>query len=184
MGLLAKYPDITAQRIFEELREAGYDGGYTAVKDRVRKLRPKPGPKPSLITPVTGPGEMAESDWSPYTVDLEGGGRITVQAFGYILRWSCRKYFGLFERCDLHALMDGHVAAFARFGGAATVWGPIVGAVVLTVAAEGLKAYLEQAHLFFYGLLLVLVVLFLPGGLVSISKQRWFRRAAGRAQAA
>jgi transposase len=120
-GLLAKYPNITAQRIFEELREAGYDGGYTAVKDRVRKLRPKPGPKPSLITPVTGPGEMAESDWSPYTVDLEGGGRITVQAFGYILRWSCRKYFGLFERCDLHALMDGHVATFARFGGAATV---------------------------------------------------------------
>ena len=120
-GLLAKYPNITAQRIFEELNDAGYDGGYTAIKARVRKLRPRPAPKPSLVTPVTGPGEMAESDWSPYTVDLEGGKRITVQAFGYILRWSCRKYFGLFERCDLHALMDGHVATFARFGGAATV---------------------------------------------------------------
>jgi branched-chain amino acid transport system permease protein len=80
--------------------------------------------------------------------------------------------------------MSVQMALIAMLGGAATVWGPIVGAVVLTVAAEGLKAYLEQAHLFFYGLLLVLVVLFLPGGLVSISKQRWFRRAAGRAQAA
>jgi branched-chain amino acid transport system permease protein len=74
------------------------------------------------------------------------------------------------------------MALIAMLGGAATVWGPIIGAVVLTVAAEGLKAYLERAHLLFYGLLLVLVVLFLPGGLVSISKQRWFRRAAPRAQ--
>jgi branched-chain amino acid transport system permease protein len=75
------------------------------------------------------------------------------------------------------------MALIAMLGGVATVWGPIIGAVVLTVAAEGLKAYLERAHLFFYGLLLVLVVLFLPGGLVSITKLRWFRRSAARAQA-
>jgi branched-chain amino acid transport system permease protein len=76
------------------------------------------------------------------------------------------------------------MALIAMLGGAATVWGPIVGAVVLTVAAEGLKAYLERSHLFFYGLLLVLVVLFLPGGLVSIAKTRWLRRTEGRPQAA
>jgi branched-chain amino acid transport system permease protein len=79
--------------------------------------------------------------------------------------------------------MSVQMALIAMLGGAATVWGPIIGAVVLTFAAEGLKAYLERAHLLFYGLLLVLVVLFLPGGLVSISKQRWFRRVARRAQA-
>jgi branched-chain amino acid transport system permease protein len=76
------------------------------------------------------------------------------------------------------------MALIAMLGGAATVWGPIVGAVVLTIAAEGLKAYLERAHLFFYGMLLVLVVLFLPGGLVSITRGRWLRRSEGRAQAA
>jgi branched-chain amino acid transport system permease protein len=74
------------------------------------------------------------------------------------------------------------MALIAMLGGAATVWGPIVGAVVLTIAAEGLKAYLERAHLFFYGLLLVVVVLFLPGGLVSITQKRWLRRMTGRAQ--
>ena len=76
------------------------------------------------------------------------------------------------------------MALIAMLGGAATVWGPLVGAVVLTVAAEALKTYLEQAHTFFYGLLLVLVVLFLPGGLVSIAKQRWFRRKPASAQTA
>lgn len=118
-ALLAKYPDITAQRIFEEVRDAGYTGGHTAIKLRVRKLRPRPAPRPSLETPRTGPGEMAECDWSPYQVVLESGARIEVQAFSYVLRFSCRKYYDLHERNDLHALMDGHVAAFTRFGGAA-----------------------------------------------------------------
>jgi len=30
--LLAKYPDITAQRVFEEVREAGYPGSYGASR--------------------------------------------------------------------------------------------------------------------------------------------------------
>lgn len=73
------------------------------------------------------------------------------------------------------------MALIAMLGGAGTVWGPIIGSVVLTVSAEGLKAYLERAHLLVYGLLLVVVVLFLPGGVVSIFKQRWFQlvRAPG-----
>lgn len=42
--LLAKFPDITAQRVFETLRdEEGFEGGYTAVKVHIRKVRPPPG---------------------------------------------------------------------------------------------------------------------------------------------
>jgi transposase len=29
--LFRTYPDITAQRVFERLRDAGFDGGYTVV---------------------------------------------------------------------------------------------------------------------------------------------------------
>ena len=117
--LLARMPEMTAQRVFEELRSHEYDGGYTAVKEHVRRVRPKAPPQPSLPTPVHGPGEMAESDWSPYTIDFLNGERVTVQAFSYLLTWSTRKYFGVYERSDLFALMDGHTAAFNRFGGAA-----------------------------------------------------------------
>ena len=81
--------------------------------------------------------------------------------------------------------MSVQMALIVMLGGAATVWGPVIGSVVLTVAAEGLKTILESAHLLVYGLLLVVVVLFLPGGVVSIFKQRLFkRRAQNRAQAA
>lgn len=117
--LLVRYPEITAQRIFEELVAVGYGGGYTQVKVHVGKVRKKAHPKPSLEAPSFGPGEMAESDWSPYTIDFLDGQRRVIQSFSYVLVWSRRKCFFLYERCDLHALMDGHVAAFERLGGAA-----------------------------------------------------------------
>ena len=34
--LLERFPDITAQRVFEELRGVGFGGGYTAVKKLLR----------------------------------------------------------------------------------------------------------------------------------------------------
>jgi len=90
--LLCRYPDITAQRVFETLREEGFDGGYTAIKKCVRRLRPPPRPEPSLPTPEYGPGEMAESDWSPYEVTFADGHKEKVQAFSYVLVFSRRKF--------------------------------------------------------------------------------------------
>ncbi|XXY51987.1 IS21 family transposase [Sorangium sp. So ce269] len=117
--LMARYPDITAQRIFETLREDGYLGGYTAVKKYVRRRRPPPRPEPSRVAPVYGPGKMAESDWSPYDVTFADGRKERVQAFGYALPFSRRKFVELYHQADLHALMDGHVRAFDRFQGVA-----------------------------------------------------------------
>ena len=118
-ALLDKYGDITAQRAFEIVVKDGYDGGYTAVKQLVRKLRPKPKPKPSLQTPDWGPGKMAESDWSPYELKLISGRKLKVQLFSYVLAHSKRKYYQAYDSYDLHALMAGHAETFERFGGAA-----------------------------------------------------------------
>lgn len=117
--LMARFPDITAQRMFERLRDEGFDGGYTGVKRCVRAMRPRPKPTPSLTTPDYGPGKMAESDWSPYEITFTTGKMAVIQALSYVLVSSTRKYFGLYESNDLHALMDGHKHAFARFGGCA-----------------------------------------------------------------
>jgi transposase len=118
--LLRTYPDITAQRVFEILRaEEGYQGGDTIVKKLVRKLRPKPAPRPSLETPPREPGKMAECDWASYPVTFTHAPPLTLQAFGYTLRWSTRKYYAFYQGNGLHPLMDGHVHAFARFQGAA-----------------------------------------------------------------
>ena len=117
--LMLEFPDITAQRVYEILRDEGFDGGYTGVKKHVRVARPKPKPAPSKVTPVYAPGDMAESDWSPYEIAFTSGRTATVQAFGYVLPWSKRKFYELYESCDLFALMDGHTKGFARFEGCA-----------------------------------------------------------------
>ena len=117
--LFARYPHITAQRVFEILTDEGFGGGYTAVKKHVRKLRPPKRPAPSLTAPTYAPAEMAESDWSPYSIEFTAGKRAVVQAFAYVLTHSGRKSFSVFERNDLHALMDGHNHAFERFRGCA-----------------------------------------------------------------
>jgi transposase len=118
--LLKSYEDITAQRVFEILRaEKSFDGGYTGIKVLVRKIRPKKAPKPSLETPPRVPGDMAECDWASYPVTFTHAPPVTLQAFGYTLRWSTRKYYGFHEGNGLHPLMDGHVSSFERFQGAA-----------------------------------------------------------------
>ena len=115
--LLARYPDITAQRVLEILKDEGFQGGYTGVKKHMRRVRPAPKPTPSLEAPVFGPGEMAENDWSPYTLTYTTGCTETVQLFSYVLVYSTRKYLGVFGSADLFALMEGHERAFARFDG-------------------------------------------------------------------
>ncbi len=37
---LTLFPDLTARRLMREIRERGYEGGYTAVKTFVREARP------------------------------------------------------------------------------------------------------------------------------------------------
>jgi len=117
--LLTTYPNITAQRVFEILKEEGFQGCYSTVKRHVRGIRPKQKPNPSRTTPVYGPGKMAESDWSPYKVPLLDGSVLSLQAFAYVLVHSRRKYYAAFLSNNLYALMDGHVQAFARFDGCA-----------------------------------------------------------------
>ena len=39
---LDAYPELSAVRLFEEIKAAGYPGGYTQVKEYVRTVRPQP----------------------------------------------------------------------------------------------------------------------------------------------
>jgi len=52
--LLDTHP-FTAQQVFQRVREAGYGGGYTTVKDYVRRIRPKP--RAAFLKLAFAPGE-------------------------------------------------------------------------------------------------------------------------------
>ena len=58
----------------------------------------------------------------------------------------------------------------ALIGGAATLWGPLIAAIVFSLLAETLRLQLPQLYMMALGLLLIGSVLYLPGGLASL---RW-----------
>lgn len=63
--------------------------------------------------------------------------------------------------------------ATAIFGGVYTTAGPVLGAIILRSLEEGLRLVLREGYLAVYGVILMLVILYLPGGLVSL----WNRRS-------
>jgi branched-chain amino acid transport system permease protein len=69
-----------------------------------------------------------------------------------------------------------HIVLVCIIGGIGTVVGPILGAAVLVLLSEGLRASLAQAHALVYGVLVVLVVLFMPDGLLGFLRSLWRRR--------
>ena len=68
------------------------------------------------------------------------------------------------------------IAIIAMLGGAGTLLGPIVGSVLLTGAQEVFKNKFEESHLLIYGILIVVVVLFLPEGIVGGLQHRLRRQ--------
>lgn len=61
-------------------------------------------------------------------------------------------------------------------GGAGTISGPIVGAIFLTAVFEVAKYYLPEIHPIFSGLLIILVIIFMPNGLVRLRPGRILQR--------
>src|SRR5690349_19358520 len=61
------YPELTASRLLREIRDQGYEGGYTRVKDVLREIRPAT-PTDYEVRFETPPGRQAQVDFSFFRV--------------------------------------------------------------------------------------------------------------------
>jgi branched-chain amino acid transport system permease protein len=70
----------------------------------------------------------------------------------------------------------------AMFGGMGQLYGPIIGAVILTYLEEFLITKFPEIYMLIFGAILVVAILYLPDGLVGLIQNLW-RRIAGRKHA-
>jgi transposase len=108
---LAEYPELSATRLFEEVRAAGYPGGYSQVKQYVREVRPGP-PADPVVRFETPPGLQAQVDFAEFR--LPWGKRYALLV---VLGYSRLLWLQYYPRQTLSVLMRGLEEAFMAFGG-------------------------------------------------------------------
>ena len=108
---LAEFPRLSAQRLFDEVRAAGYAGGYSRVRDYVREARPGEPDEPAVRF-ETPPGHQGQVDFGTFT--LPWGRR---HALLVVLGHSRLLWLRFHPRQTMGVLTEGLESAFARFGG-------------------------------------------------------------------
>ncbi|MBB6251386.1 transposase, partial [Nitrospirillum iridis] len=112
---------LTLVRIYEELRGAGYDGSYDAVRRYARSWQKGRGAsQAAAYVPLSfAPGEAYQFDWS-HEVVLIGGVTVTVKVAHVRLCHSRMLFVRAYPRETQEMVFDAHDRAFAFFKGTCT----------------------------------------------------------------
>ncbi|MCJ7830923.1 MAG: IS21 family transposase [Dehalococcoidia bacterium] len=105
----------TAAQVFLRLRDGGYSGGITIVKDYVRQIRPPA--RPAFLTLSFAPGECAQVDWGQFGSICVGNTRRRLSFFVMVLCHSRMLYVEFTVSETMEHFLACHANAFAFFGG-------------------------------------------------------------------
>lgn len=117
--LLEKYSNITGQRVYEHLRQRGFDGKITIVGDYLKSIR-EVGTKTPIRLVETDPGQRAAHDWSDYNIRFTSqnpGVATQVTFFSYILCYSRRQYIEVVDDKKQQTLFRALINAFIYHDG-------------------------------------------------------------------
>lgn len=115
---LASYPELSGRRLWREVRELGFKGGYTSVTGFLHDIRPAPTAvfERRFETPA---GRQAQVDFAQFRTEFadDPGQTRIVWLFSMVLGHS-RLIWGRFvAHQDLQTVLRCHVAAFEALGG-------------------------------------------------------------------
>lgn len=111
---LEKYA-YTSDQMFRRIKEDGYEGGISILKDYMQKIRPKK--TQAYLTLSFAPGECAQVDWGHYGSVQVGETRRKLSFFVMVLCYSRMMYVEFTVSQTMEHFLGCHVNAFNFFGG-------------------------------------------------------------------
>lgn len=117
---LAKYPALSAARLYVMVGERGYVGSGEHFRHLIAGMRPRPAPE-AYLRLRTLPGEHAQVDWAHFGQMQIGRARRPLMAFVMVLSHSRMIFLRFFLDARMDSFLRGHVEAFAAYGGCARV---------------------------------------------------------------
>jgi transposase len=104
----------SAAQILLRIREEGFKGGYTIVKDYVHKLRPRR--SPAFLKLSFAPGECAQVDWGSFGKIRVGESSRRLSFFVMVLCYSRMMYLEFTVSQTMEHFLACHHNAFTAFG--------------------------------------------------------------------
>lgn len=113
---LGQYSRLRATRIYDMIRERGYQGSVYAVRRFVRKVRPASRHEAFFRLTVL-PGEQAQVDWGSFGKIRIGRGQRNLSCFVMVLAWSRATFARFTLDQTLESFARCHTEAFEFFKG-------------------------------------------------------------------
>ena len=112
---LLSYPRLRATRIFQMIRDRGYQGSAQQLRKVVARIRPIR--QEAFLRLRTFPGEQGQVDWAHFGEVRIGNARRRLSCFVLTLSYSRALYLEFFFDQTLENFLRGHVRAFQEWAG-------------------------------------------------------------------
>ena len=148
--------EINSVVIFERIKELGYTGGLTSVKNYIKDHRQLiPAPR-EVVSPQgnrgrrysTGPGECYQMDWGFVKVQNPYGGEYQCACFAMICHHCGERYIEFFPNARQENLFIGMIHAFVYMGVPRTILTDNMKSVVIGRDAESNPIWQKDYEVF------------------------------------
>lgn len=113
---LQTFPQLTATRLYQMVRERGYRGSVSHFRRVIKRHRPRRAPE-AYLRLRTLPGEQGQCDWGSFGHLVIGRAKRPLMAFVMVLSYSRQIYLRFSLDARMESFLRGHLGAFTAFSG-------------------------------------------------------------------
>jgi len=113
--ILTKHPHLRATRIYQMIRDRGFNGSVVQLRRLIARMRPTP--REAFLRLTTFPAEQGQVDWAHFGDVTIGRARRRLSCFVITLSYSRALYLEFFFDQRMESFLRGHIRAFEDWQG-------------------------------------------------------------------